>query len=448
MFTDAVDGLHERLNPYIISTDLDEPIVLLKGPFKLVGSISGTLASDLSFRWSPSIAVEFDGLFSEPHPVLDDARWYLEGISGDEFRVEVLTTGVSIGVDGCRVRGVLNKPLSLGTERFECLQFTLANFPDYAGDPVRYSSNGSLGFSRARLRLACDAAECLVDSIAEVRKLRETASRDAGFFISHVGEWRPKSGSMTAADASDVLRMLHFWFGFLRGAWTGPLLPRGVVGGVPKWRQFAPSKLRESREVRSWLPTSSPLNLDELFVGFCARWADNAWRSALITSIAWLVEANAPSAALESRIVLGQVAIDLLAWVHLVETRRMHSRSDFRRLSAAGRIRALFHDIGVPTNVPEYLEHLPELCRGDSYDGPGVITRIRNALVHATEDNRLAVESLKRPQLLECSQLVLHYLELCLLAVCGYHGRYARRGWRRGWEGDAETEVPWMKSQI
>ena len=87
MFTDAVDGLPERLNPYIISTDLNEPIVLLKGPFKLVGSISGTLESDLSFRWSPSIAVEFEGLFSEPHPVLDDARWYLEGISGDEFRV-------------------------------------------------------------------------------------------------------------------------------------------------------------------------------------------------------------------------------------------------------------------------------------------------------------------------------------------------------------------------
>ena len=58
-------------------------IVLLKGPFKLVGSISGTLESDLSFRWSPSIAVEFEGLFSEAHPVLDDARWLF---GGDERR--------------------------------------------------------------------------------------------------------------------------------------------------------------------------------------------------------------------------------------------------------------------------------------------------------------------------------------------------------------------------
>jgi hypothetical protein len=237
--------------------------------------------------------------------------------------------------------------------------------------------------------------------------------------------------------------MLHFWFGFLRGAWTGPLLPRGVVAGVPTWRQFAPSKLRESRDVRSWLPASSPLNLDDLFVGFCTRWNDKSWRSPLISSIAWLVEANAPGTALESRIVLGQVAIDLLSWVHLVETRRMHSRSDFKRLSAAGRIRALLHDIGVPTSVPDYLAHLPELCHGDSYDGPGVITRLRNALVHATEDNRLAVESLKRPQLLECSELTLQYLELCLLAVCGYSGVYVRRGWRRGWKGEDETQVPW-----
>jgi hypothetical protein len=63
--------------------------------------------------------------------------------------------------------------------------------------------------------------------------------------------------------------------------------------------------------------------------------------------------------------------------------------------------------------------------------------------VHPTKYKRKKViESMKRLQLFECSQLAIQYLELAWLAVCGYRGRYARRGWQ-GWKGDDEAIVPW-----
>jgi hypothetical protein len=273
--------------------------------------------------------------------------------------------------------------------------------------------------------------------------LREAARRDSGFVISHVGEWLPSSGKMTVTDAKVILDMLHIWFGLLRGAWSGPLFPQGLVDSEVVWRQFAAWNLGDSREVRTWLPQRKPLDLSMLFAGFVQRWNDAAWKGPLSSSVSWYVEANSPGTTQESRIILSQVALELLAWVHLVETQQLHSRSDFKRLSAAGRIRVLLQQIGVPTAIPDYMTLLPRLCHGDAFDGPGVITRVRNALVHAPDDRSVVIGTLDGVTLYECSQLALQYVELALLAICGHGGHYARRAWK-GWKGDDEVLVPWM----
>jgi len=93
--------------------------------------------------------------------------------------------------------------------------------------------------------------------------------------------------------------------------------------------------------------------------------------------------------------------------------------------------------------VPDYMPSLASQCDADAYDGPGVITRVRNALVHAGETQRAMVGSLDGMTRYECSQLAIQYVELVLLAVCGHDGYYACRGWK-GWKGDDEVPVPWV----
>ena len=135
--------------------------------------------------------------------------------------------------------------------------------------------------------------------------------------------------------------MLHACFGFLRGAWSGPMFPQGLSDGQVVWQQFAPWAISPPREVPTWMPTRTQLDLSALFKGFTERWSDPAWRGPLTTAVWWLVEANARAARIETRIILAQVALELLAWVHVVETQHLHSRNDFKRLTAAGRLRAL-----------------------------------------------------------------------------------------------------------
>ena len=442
---DSLEDRPPRIEPYILVKDLSERVPIAPGPFKLVGLTRGVLDGELAFRWHPTTAVEFDGKYDQPHPTLEHSDWTLESEGSTVFKVPVLVTNISHGGDISAVRGIVQEPSNIGTGPFNRLRFCLANFPDYIGDVIRYQTEGGSGVFAGRLQTTCDAGECRLDGISEVAELVKRASRDPGYVLSHVGEWVPSSGSMTAKEAGSVIRMLHFWFGLLRSAWAGPLFPQGVSEGELVWRQFASWKLGEAREVQTWLPQRRPLDLSSLFRGFVERWHDPIWRDPLISAISWFLEANSSRIAAESKITLAQVALELLSWVHIVETQSLHSRTDFKRLSAAGRIRVLLQQIGVPAGVPDYLTSLPSLQKGDAFDGPGVITRVRNALVHATEGNRETTKRLDGLQLLQCAELALGYVELTLLAICGHDGYYARRGWR-GWKGEDEVPVPWNQT--
>jgi hypothetical protein len=287
---------------------------------------------------------------------------------------------------------------------------------------------------------------CRVDAIRELEKLCRAASRDAGFVISHVGELKPLWGTFSPKTVEESLDMLHLFFGFLRGAWSGPIFPQGFTSDQKTWEQLASWRLSETRELSTWLPQASPLELNQLFAGFLEKCSDSSWQSPLRTVVGWYVQANSTAALNEAKLIIAQVALELIAWVEIVERRRLHSRSDFDKLSAAGRIRSLLHHLGIPTAVPSHYPELTNLQEGDAFDGPGILVRLRNALVHATESKRVLTSSVSGLTLWEAGQLALQYVELAVLALCGYQGKYARRAWR-GWKGDDEVVVPWATNE-
>jgi len=442
---DPFQNVPERIRPYIVLTRRDEPVLLLPRPFRLTGPLEARLDADLQFRWSPSTAVEFEGIYHGQLLGFGDDQWTLASYGDPAFSVPVLITHISPGPTTSLVRGTIKRSFTIGRESFESLRFCLVNFPNYNGSAVQYEHEGQKGLMRGRLETISDGGCCQLDKIPEVEELVKEAERDAGFVTSHVGLWRPTAGVMTAEEAASIAKMLHFWFGMLRGAWAGPLFTQGLnADSEVVWQEFASWRLRESRPVTTWLPQLKGLDLSSAFRGYVQRWNDPVWQDPLITAIHWFVEANSTSTANESRIVLAQVALELLSWVLLVEAKRLYHQNDFEGLSAAGRIRALLHHIGVPTTVPTHLARLQVVCDADAFDGPGAITKVRNALAHSTKKKRKLMESVDGEQRWECSQLALEYLELSLLAVCGHDGYYARRGWR-GWKGEDEILVPWRQ---
>lgn len=432
-----------RIEPYLQTTAPNEQVVLVPGPFELVGTTSGTLDADLVFEWVPSTQVAFDGTCSAT-PFDTDDDWVLES-QDPPFKVPVLISSATLMTTPAPVRGIANKPVTYGCDSFEKLRFCLVNFPDYLGEPVRYQTADGEGVMRGRLTVSCDLGECRIDEIREAKDVLKLARREGGFVISHVGEWLPSSGKLTSSAAEAVLEMLRVWLCLVSASWSVPVFPQGVVDGSAVWWKHASWRLGDGSSVATWMPQRTPLNLTDAFDGFVRRWNDSAWQGPLRSAVSWLVEANAHGRAIESRVILPQVALELLAWVFVVETEQLQSRSDFKRISAAGKIRSLLQSLDIPTAIPGYMTHLPQLTDSDAFDGPGVVTRVRNALVHAGEDNRKTIASMDPKMWYECSQLALQYVELSLLAICGHSGHYARRG-GKWWKGDDEVQVPWVRA--
>src|SRR5882724_1320628 len=440
--TDRLTDIPPRIRPYVSMSGLNEPIQIAAGPFRLVGPTDDALNGQLVFRWLPSTALEFEGAYAYADPDIAASSWFLESEADPPFRVPVFLTSVQPGTTTSSVRGIVNSVFAVGKDSFESLRFCLVNFPDYIGAPVCYEPE-SLGVFAGRLNLRAELGDCRLDEVPETTPLIKTARRDAGFAISHVGQWRPASETITAQQAESLIRMLHVWFGFLRGAWAGPVFPQGLARSTVAWRQFAAWRIGQSPSSPTWFPQRTPLDLSSAFRGFADRWNDPTWQDALTSAVSWLVEANSPNAVSETRIVLAQIALELLAWVYAVETRPLHSRTDFNRLSAAGRIRILLQQLRIPSSVPDYLSDVTSLDDSDAFDGPGLITGVRNALVHATDRKRKLIAKLDGRQRYQCGQVALHYLELALLALFGHDGYYARRGWE-GWKGEDEVPVPWI----
>jgi hypothetical protein len=264
-----ISGTPERIVPYIITRELNQPVLAMRGPFTLDGPQKGTLDADLMFRWVPSPAVEFIGVFL--HAFLDlDAQWSLVAEGDAAFRVplHITHTKATGGSKSSRVSGILQGPLNLGEPSFEVLQFSLANFPNYLGESIRYEREDVHHFIAGRLNLTSDQGVCQLDFVPETAELRKRASQDAGFVLSHVGQWLPSKGKMTIQDTEEILELLGFWFGFLRGAWAGPLFPQGIRAGEVVWRQFAAWRLRESRRITTWIPKHNSLDLASTFSRF------------------------------------------------------------------------------------------------------------------------------------------------------------------------------------
>ena len=95
--TDFLKDIPERIQPYLLLKEVDEPVHILPGPFRLIGSSEGTLEAELKFRWSPSTDVEFEGIYDRPHFSLDREDWVLAGDGDTKFRVPVILTQASPG---------------------------------------------------------------------------------------------------------------------------------------------------------------------------------------------------------------------------------------------------------------------------------------------------------------------------------------------------------------
>jgi hypothetical protein len=132
----------------------------------------------------------------------------------------------------------------------------------------------------------------------------------------------------------------------------------------------------------------------------------------------------------------------LLASAVLVETEGWVSTGGYEKLTADDRIRLLFRWAGIPTTLPPEFSALVALAKAENWaDAPQAMTEVRNTITHPTKKNRKRFDRQSDTARIEVWVLGLWALELCLLRLFDFRGKFSCRiRHRHSWE--AET-VPW-----
>ena len=168
------------------------------------------------------------------------------------------------------------------------------------------------------------------------------------------------------------------------------------------------------------------------------RYGNDDWRETLHEVIYWYLNANYSTRGIDAGIILTQAAIERLSYEFSVKDKRLLTVNGFKDLWASDKFRLLFSSLNIPLDIPSETSELQQLAgRIDWLDAPHALSEIRNSLVHPEHKRRGQFKS----AYYEAWNLGLWYLEMGILAICGYVETYGNRLKQR-WVGQVEN-VPW-----
>ncbi|MGG4605064.1 hypothetical protein ACLPHM_09770 [Paenalcaligenes sp. Me131] len=319
--------------------------------------------------------------------------------------------------------------------------FHLFNFPDFNGG--QYQDAAPAGC--AQLILTSEEWTFSLQALPDgaTREAWKRIKAEGVCCLTHMVKLERNDGKpFSGKDAGEQCHLLDNFLAFVKGGWCTAVCGVGLAGnGEKTWTTFASP--RTSNPPYSWFTPFKASQAERLFPMFANRWQQSdEWRECLQTVIYWYTQANTSgrSLSIDTAIILAQVALERLAHQYIVVDRKMVSGKGFDDLWASDRLRMLFSLCGIPSEITHAVPDISKKNDGFSnsskwLDGPHAIADIRNSLVHPVSKKDV------RGCYVDAWKLSLWYLELSVLALCGYGGTYTNR-LTATYTSDSES-VPW-----
>jgi hypothetical protein len=436
-----------ELTPVHSMQSVNEPLELHEGPMVLhQGSTSVSGAGAITLNWLPIPHLSLRVLPSSPtfDLKLEPAEVELTDPPGVRVKVDLVRIQLSIPATSPGPIEARAAEVRFGNlDCFERLRFQIPNFAPFIGQPVR-SQKGGMRACRAVLEQA--PWRIILDEAIGFRGKRvDELRKTGGYDLTHVGVLERIDGSsFSLPDSEPILECLRYFLSYCRSAWTAPILFRTEDGlGNALGELWSVEKVDRYFSTTSWLPTSEPVveHLAQAFKGYLGVWNDPDQSDAMRYATQWYLESSVGAA--EKAIILMQAAFELLSWTLLVQKETVLSADGWNRLPASDKLRLLLAHCSIPSSVPDEFIDLNAYCKEFNLtDGPGAATDIRNILVHSDPGKRARLKK-HANALMDIWLLGSWYLDLIILQLCGYSGRYSNRLVREGWRGQEVESVPW-----
>jgi hypothetical protein len=277
------------------------------------------------------------------------------------------------------------------------------------------------------------------------------------YVMTHVMELRRADGAtFTATEAEPVLTALHVGVSFALGRWAAPVLLVGEgANGEVVWESWRVPFCDPVRDTSPGWWDQRHTSLADFLDRVIKAFADPDRLPVLRLQMMLGISAMNDRGFVEQRVMMGAAGLEHIMWQIMVLGGRMSEDQYLGRGPYRGRgpqahdlLRTVLTDAKVPIDIDAQL--LPVIARfvadekaqyGAVLDGPGVVTQIRNRLVHpkAGQERVYRLDGL----VAEVWLLARYYLVLLILHSLGYQGSYRDLRKLRGLVGDID-EVPWV----
>lgn len=280
-----------------------------------------------------------------------------------------------------------------------------------------------------------------ITSVPQLYDIAEKFQNSGGFAKTHSGSLCRSDGVLfSVSEAENILDSLRLQCCFAHGIYCSPILPTGYdESGKEVWKEWGSSSVDIWRWAPSWADIVPPLALSETFPSFYKTLCSSTeTKNTVQVALSWYLRSNRNNGDISGGLILTQTALEGLA-----------HHFEFRDRGAARNIRSLLKKFGIPTELPRCLASLMELSRKypnsrnlSLTDGPYVFSEIRNNLVHPDH----AWDDLEPIAEYEAWSLGQWYIEMVILAMTGFNGRYGNRLIAGRAKYDVEA-VPWAEQK-
>lgn len=300
----------------------------------------------------------------------------------------------------------------------------LFNFPDFRGGQHQATAAPA---GCALLVLESEEWRISLQSLLNnaTHQAWERIKDEGGCYLTHVAKLERKDGQpFSGGEAREQRLLLSNFLSFTKGGRCSTVCEVGLdAAGEKTWETFASPHI--NNPPYSWFNPFKASQAELLFPLFAKRWQQSEeWKDCLRAAIYWYTQANTSggSPSIDAAIILAQSALERLAHHHLVVDKKMISPEGFDRLKASDRLRLLFSSLNLPVGIGAATPDIQKVASSFKWvDAPHAMTDIRNELVHPVSKKRVA------DCFLDAWRLSLWYLELSVLALCGYDDTYTSR---------------------
>jgi hypothetical protein len=444
--------------PEIITSSMwmdkpNESIFIYEGNFDLTtDNLVLKMNGSIYFNWFPYPQVKFKGLTTNTlkldtvfQNLFEKYQLIIDGILFGEAFVSSSSPGKETFLEGTVLKNVILGDRSIPVTK---IRFTVPNLREFFGDTVRsLSQKGSPQISRSRLEFKKGNIKIIIDKSFNFKELYESLSAQGGYILLYAGEIIKSRGSITSMEISDLIHCFSVFLSFLNGRRCSPLFLQGICDNEVKWTDFSSNKVDIYKDVYSWPQSTSIEGLSALWNNFFPLWRDSNNKDFINTAIHWYIEGNSNSGLIEGSIIMIQTGLELIYNWFVIEQKKILIGDDSYNICAANKIRLILTQINVGYEVPDGLTNLKHFVQTKKLgDAVEAFVFIRNCIVHSQEEKRKRLLNIENIIKYEVRELGLWYIELSILYILNYDGKYTSRCSAKKWASESETLVPWKKT--